>query len=153
MSVSTAIYVAMFWLLPPAWAGAIAFSAVLASELTRLRHPRKDGSRNRSSTPVNRRSTFRWAPDSHVVTLTGPGGVGKTRLALAAAAEALADFDDGVFVVSLAGVDDASLLLPEVAAVLGVREGGGLSFEENLLKYLEGKRLLLVLDNLEQLEP
>jgi predicted ATPase/class 3 adenylate cyclase/Tfp pilus assembly protein PilF len=93
------------------------------------------------------------APDSHVVTLTGPGGVGKTRLALAAASEALADFADGVFVVSLAGVDDASLLLPEVAAVLGVREGGGLSFEENLFKYLEDKRLLLVLDNLEQLEP
>jgi predicted ATPase/class 3 adenylate cyclase len=93
------------------------------------------------------------APDSHVVTLTGPGGVGKTRLALAAAAEALADFDDGVFVVTLAGVDDASLLLPEVAAVLGVREGGGLSFEENLLQYLDGKHLLLVLDNLEQLEP
>jgi predicted ATPase/class 3 adenylate cyclase len=89
----------------------------------------------------------------HVVTLIGPGGVGKTRLALAAAAEALAAFDDGAFLVALSGIEDASLLLPEIAAVLGVREGGGLSLEESVLAYLGGKRLLLILDNLEQLEP
>ena len=92
-------------------------------------------------------------PGPHVVTLTGPGGVGKTRLAIAAATEALRAFDDGAFLVALSGIEDASLLLPEIAAVLGVREGGGLSLEESVLTYLGDKRLLLILDNLEQLEP
>ena len=90
---------------------------------------------------------------TRLVTLTGPGGVGKTRLALAAAADSLETFPDGVFLVTLAGVEVAELLLPGVAAVLGVREGGGLSLEESMLTYLSGKRLLLVLDNLEQLKP
>ncbi len=89
----------------------------------------------------------------HVVTLTGPGGVGKTRLALAAAAAALNAFADGAFLVALSGVEDATLLLPEIAKVLGVREGGGRSLEESVLAYLGGKRLLLLLDNLEQLQP
>jgi len=90
---------------------------------------------------------------TRLVTLTGPGGVGKTRLALAAAADSLETFPDGIFLVSLAGVEAAALFLPEVVAVLGVREGGGLSLEESVLTYLAGKRLLLVLDNLEQLKP
>ncbi len=89
---------------------------------------------------------------TRLVTLTGPGGVGKTRLALAAA-ESLEAFPDGVFFVALAGIEDAKLLLPEVAAILGVREAGGLSLEESVLAYLRDKRLLLVLDNLEQLRP
>jgi predicted ATPase/class 3 adenylate cyclase len=91
--------------------------------------------------------------ETRLITLTGPGGVGKTRLALAAAADSLETFPDGVFLVALSGVEDASLLLPEVAAVLGVREGGGLSLEESVHVYLGGKRLLLVLDNLEQIKP
>jgi predicted ATPase/class 3 adenylate cyclase len=91
--------------------------------------------------------------ETRLVTLTGPGGVGKTRLALAAAADSLETFADGVFVVTLAGIETAALLMPEIAAILGVREGGGLSLEESVLTYLGGKRLLLVLDNLEQLKP
>ncbi|HET8645774.1 MAG TPA: tetratricopeptide repeat protein, partial [Vicinamibacteria bacterium] len=55
--------------------------------------------------------------------------------------------------VALSAVEVADLLLPEIAAVLGVREGGGLSLEESVLAYLGGKRLLLVLDNLEQMQP
>jgi predicted ATPase/class 3 adenylate cyclase len=90
---------------------------------------------------------------TRLVTLTGPGGVGKTRLALAAAANSLETFPDGVFLVALAGVETAALLLPQLAAVLGVREGGGLSLEESVLTYFVGKRLLLGLDNLEQLKP
>jgi predicted ATPase/class 3 adenylate cyclase len=90
---------------------------------------------------------------TRLVTLTGPGGVGKTRLALAAAADSLETFPDGIFLVTLAGVEDATLLLPEIAAVLGVREGGGLTLEQSVLAYLGGRQLLLVLDNLEQLDP
>lgn len=90
---------------------------------------------------------------TRLLTLTGAGGVGKTRLALAAAAESLEVFPGGIFFVALAGVEDAALVLPGIAAVLGVREGGGLTLEESVLAYLSGKRMLLVLDNLEQVRP
>jgi predicted ATPase len=85
-----------------------------------------------------------------LVTLTGPGGVGKTRLALQAAADLLDAFDDGAFFVDLAAVTEPALVLPAIAQVLGVREGGGQSLGEALVGYLAGKRLLLVLDNCEQ---
>jgi hypothetical protein len=62
-----------------------------------------------------------------LLTLTGVGGCGKTRLALQAAAEALDDFEDGAFVVDLASVADAELVLSTIAQTLGVREGGGLT--------------------------
>jgi predicted ATPase/class 3 adenylate cyclase len=90
---------------------------------------------------------------TRLVTLVGPGGVGKTRLALGSAAASLETFPDGVFLVALAGIEEAALLLPQIAPVLGVREGGGLSLEESVLAFLGDKRLLLVLDNLEQLRP
>jgi predicted ATPase/class 3 adenylate cyclase len=93
------------------------------------------------------------AEEPRLLTLTGPGGVGKTRLALATASEALEAFPDGVFLVSLAAVEDAALLLAEIAGVLGVREGGGQTLAESVRTYLDGKRVLLVLDNLEQLRP
>ena len=85
-------------------------------------------------------------PDVRCVTLTGPGGTGKTRLALAAAAELVDDVRDGVHFVSLAALSDASLVLSQVAAALGVNEGAG----QDLHAYLATKDLLLVMDNLEQ---
>jgi predicted ATPase len=90
-------------------------------------------------------------PDLRMLTMTGPGGAGKTRLALQAAADLLDDFGDGVFFVSLAGIAEPSLVVPTIAQALGVKETGGLSPEETLEHFLHDRELLLVLDNLEHL--
>jgi predicted ATPase/class 3 adenylate cyclase len=85
-----------------------------------------------------------------LVTLTGPGGSGKTRLALAVAAEALDAFSDGVWFVDLSGVADPAGVVPAIAEVLGVRESDGRSLAVSLAAYLRRKQLLLVVDNFEQ---
>jgi predicted ATPase/class 3 adenylate cyclase/Tfp pilus assembly protein PilF len=87
---------------------------------------------------------------THLFTLTGPGGIGKTRLALQTAANLLDDFPDGTFFVPLATLTEAELLLPTVAETLGVRESGEQSLDETLKDYLSERRLLLLLDNFEQ---
>ena len=87
---------------------------------------------------------------ARLVTLTGPGGTGKTRLALAVAAEALDSFPDGVWFVDLAPLTDPAQVLPGIASVLGVRESGGQGIFQALGAFLASKRLLLVLDNFEQ---
>src|SRR5262249_50559287 len=92
-------------------------------------------------------------PDVRLLTLCGPGGTGKTGLALHVAADALDDFEDGVSLVSLATVADPSLLTSVVAQALGAPEASGRSLLECLKDYLRAKRLLLVLDNFEQLLP
>jgi predicted ATPase/class 3 adenylate cyclase len=84
--------------------------------------------------------------DSHrIVTVTGPGGSGKTRLALQAAAESVERYSDGVWLVPLAAVRDPQLIEPTIARVVGG--------PDDLQAFLTGKRTLLVLDNLEQLLP
>jgi predicted ATPase/class 3 adenylate cyclase len=88
--------------------------------------------------------------ETRLLTLTGPGGIGKTRLALQAAADLLEDFPDGTFFVPLATVTETELLLPAVAEALGVRETGEQLLHESLKDYLSERRLLLVLDNFEQ---
>src|SRR5829696_2463714 len=88
--------------------------------------------------------------DTRLLTLTGPGGIGKTRLALQAAADLLDDFPDGTFFAPLATLTEAELLLPAVAETLGVRETGEQPLEESLKDYLSERRLLLLLDNFEQ---
>jgi predicted ATPase/class 3 adenylate cyclase len=86
-----------------------------------------------------------------LLTLTGPGGTGKTRLGLQVAAELLEEFRDGVFLVELAPIDDAGLVASAIAQSLGVREAGSTPLVERLKGHLRGKRLLLVLDNFEQI--
>jgi predicted ATPase len=86
-----------------------------------------------------------------LVTLTGAGGTGKTRLSLQVAAELVADFEDGVFFVDLAAITDPHLFIATVAQTLSVREQPGQSLSETLKDYLRDKHLLLVLDNFEQL--
>jgi DNA-binding XRE family transcriptional regulator len=87
--------------------------------------------------------------DVRLVTLTGPGGVGKTRLALQAAEHVLDQFDDGVCLVALAPVRDAALVAAAIAEALGSLEGGGRLPAEDLPTHLREKRLLLLLDNFE----
>jgi predicted ATPase/class 3 adenylate cyclase len=89
--------------------------------------------------------------DVRLLTLTGPPGTGKTRLALQAAASLLAGFRDGVFFVPLASVSDPALVVQAVAQSLGVTEAGGRGLLEALEEYLRDRQLLLVLDNFEQL--
>ena len=88
--------------------------------------------------------------DVRLLTLTGPGGVGKTRLAQRAAETLAGDFPDGVAIIDLAPIRNPALVLPAVAEVLEVREGGGRAAAELLASALRHRRLLLVLDNLEQ---
>jgi non-specific serine/threonine protein kinase len=88
--------------------------------------------------------------DVRLVTLTGPGGVGKTRLALAAAAVLASDFADGVAFVDLAPVADPNLVASTMVSSLGLRSGGDRPFVERLIDALRDRHLLLVLDNCEQ---
>ena len=84
-----------------------------------------------------------------LVTLTGPGGVGKTRLALEVAARVAHDFPDGVFVIELAAVTDAGAVPDAVAAVLGITQQPGMSVSESVASALQERSRLLVFDNCE----
>jgi predicted ATPase len=88
--------------------------------------------------------------DVRLLTLVGPGGVGKTRLALHLAERAAATFADGVAVVGLAPIRDPALVLQTIAQTLDLREIGGEQADERLRSALRDRALLLVLDNVGQ---
>jgi class 3 adenylate cyclase len=89
-------------------------------------------------------------PEVRLLTLTGAGGTGKTRLGLQAAAELTEEFEDGVFFVSLAAISVPELMVSAVAGMLGVKEAGGRPLLESLEDYLGEKNILLMVDNFEQ---
>jgi predicted ATPase/transcriptional regulator with XRE-family HTH domain len=97
--------------------------------------------------------TLLTLPTIRLLTLTGPGGTGKTRLALAVAEQVAPKFPEGVVFVSLAPVADPGLVAPTIAERLGVRERAEQTVRDALVTHLAGKRLLLVLDNFEHMLP
>ena len=89
-----------------------------------------------------------------LLTLTGPGGVGKTRLAIEVAYEVTNQFDDGVLFLRLDGLNDPALVLPTLAGALQLLEiGGELALRERVAGHLQQREMLIVLDNLEHLLP
>jgi predicted ATPase/DNA-binding XRE family transcriptional regulator len=90
-------------------------------------------------------------PESRLLTLLGPPGIGKTRLAQQAAAEVLDAFAHGVFFVALAPISDASLVVTTIANTLGIPNAGPQTPQERLKLFLRDKQMLLVLDNFEQI--
>lgn len=92
-------------------------------------------------------------PGVRLLTLIGPGGVGKTRLAIAAAANLLSDFRDGVVFVPLETLHDPSLIPAQVSRLLNLGTSGKQPLPDALKAYLRERQMLLVLDNFEQLSP
>ena len=91
--------------------------------------------------------------DVRLLTLTGAGGTGKTRLALQTAADRIEEYEDGAYFIDLASLTDPSLVPSAVAHELGVAEVPGQPIEDTLKVYLADKEMLLLLDNFEQILP
>ena len=88
---------------------------------------------------------------ARLVTVTGPGGVGKTRVALRAAARARGRFADAAFLAELGGLHDPGLLPHTVASCLGLPEQDARAQADAIVDYLQGRQLLLILDSCEHL--
>jgi predicted ATPase len=88
---------------------------------------------------------------SRLLTLTGPGGIGKTRLAIQAAAEVAEEYPDGIFLTELASITDTELVLPTMAQAVGIAEAPPEPIAARLATALSSARMLVVLDNFEQL--
>ncbi len=90
-------------------------------------------------------------PDTALITLTGAGGAGKSRLALQIGIDMREDFKDGVYLVRLESISDANLVIATIGETLGIREvSGSRPIDEMLMEFLRDKQMLLLLDNFEQ---
>lgn len=94
---------------------------------------------------------IRLLSETRLLTLTGMGGTGKTRLSLQAAVDVLDNYPDGVWLIELAPLTDPALVLQTVALVLGIKEQKGQPLQQTVLDWLAPKSLLLLLDNAEHL--
>ena len=90
-------------------------------------------------------------PGTRLLTVTGVGGTGKTSLAQTVAHESLTEFKDGTYFINLSAIETAALVVPIIAQTLGVKEESGKSLKEMLEKSLSERKILLVLDNFEQI--
>jgi predicted ATPase/class 3 adenylate cyclase len=88
---------------------------------------------------------------TRILTFTGPGGTGKTRLSLQVAADQIVNFKDGAWLVELAPLADPSYIISTAASIFKLREAQGTTLHDVLIDYLRGKQLLLLLDNCEHL--
>ena len=126
---------------------------------TEVRHPTRHNLPAHLTTLVGREEEVVAASillrhsDVRLVTLTGTGGIGKTRLAVQLATELLADFVDGAYFVSLAPISDSELVVPTIAQTLEVKERGARPLMDLLKAFLQNKHVLLILDNFEQILP
>ena len=128
------------------------FAALRRFELAR----RKPGNLPIQTTPlVDREREFEallelLRKNARLITLTGPGGTGKTRLALELASRVKDEFLDGTFFVSLGSITESALVAPALISALEIMEKASESAEETLADFLKNKQLLLLLDNFEQ---
>jgi len=90
-------------------------------------------------------------PDTRMLTLTGTGGTGKTRLALQIASEFLDEFENGVWIIELSPITDPELIVKEISNVLNLKENPGTDNLELLKEFLKDKKILLIFDNSEHL--
>jgi predicted ATPase/class 3 adenylate cyclase/predicted negative regulator of RcsB-dependent stress response len=100
---------------------------------------------------VELKEISRILPETRLLTVVGPGGTGKTRLMMQAAADLIDEFANGVWLAELASVYDPSLLYGEIMKTLGIPEQPGKDLEESTLEYLKDKQMLILLDNCEHL--
>jgi predicted ATPase/DNA-binding winged helix-turn-helix (wHTH) protein len=126
-------------------------AASLPSPIPRPRHNLPDPRTRFIGREAALAELSRLLPSTRLLTLTGIGGCGKTRLALQFARQQLEVFDDGVWFVDLAPLNSAERAAATCAAVLGIREEGDRPLMERLLEHLAARRMLLVLDNCEHL--